>query len=139
MIESKYSHMTNVSSTSDPPSSASWKALMTSKIQSNLFRIAWLALREASWINFGSAIRTSKSLSRWGSTTASDRNTPVRGSTGSASLPRLSSAKTKPNLVQKSILKACELLNNNSLPAASKNCATCLYLKDRWKLKNKIS
>ena len=41
--------------------------------------------------------------------------------------------------VQKAILKACELLNNNSLPAASKNCATCLYLKDRWKLKNKIS
>ena len=41
--------------------------------------------------------------------------------------------------VQKAILKACELLNNNSLPTASKKCATCLYLKDRWKLKNKIS
>ena len=41
--------------------------------------------------------------------------------------------------VQKAILKACELLNNNSLPTASKKCSTCLYLKDRWKLKNKIS
>jgi len=40
--------------------------------------------------------------------------------------------------VEETIIKAKKLLQINDLPSASKKCSTCLYLKDRWKVKQQI-
>ena len=40
--------------------------------------------------------------------------------------------------VEETIIKAKKLLQINDLPTASKKCSTCLYLKDRWKVKQQI-
>ena len=40
--------------------------------------------------------------------------------------------------VEKIIIEATKLLQINDLPSASKKCSTCLYLKDRWKVKQQI-
>ena len=40
--------------------------------------------------------------------------------------------------VEETIIKAKKLLQTNDLPSASKKCSTCLYLKDRWKVKQQI-
>ncbi len=40
--------------------------------------------------------------------------------------------------VEETIIEAKKLLQINDLPSASKKCSTCLYLKDRWKVKQQI-
>ncbi len=40
--------------------------------------------------------------------------------------------------VEETIIKAIKLLQVDDLPSASKKCSTCSYLKDRWKVKQKI-
>ena len=40
--------------------------------------------------------------------------------------------------VEETIIEAIKLLEINDLPSASKKCSTCLYLRDRWKVKQQI-
>ena len=40
--------------------------------------------------------------------------------------------------VEETIIRAIKLLKTDDLPSASKSCSTCSYLKDRWKVKQKL-